>query len=58
MSLDDSSKLNLNDIDRVFALWVALVILWNYGYPDAEPIYDVLVAIGLFFIVKIMKNLT
>ena len=58
MSLDDSSKLNLNDIDRVFALWVALVILWNYGYPDAEPIYDVLVAIGLFFMVKIMKNLT
>ena len=58
MSLDDSSKLNLNDIDWVFALWVALVILWNYGYPDAEPIYDVLVAIGLFFMVKIMKNLT
>ena len=58
MSLDDSSKLNLNDIDRVFALWVALVILWNYGYPDDEPIYDVLVAIGLFFMVKIMRNLT
>ena len=58
MSLDDSSKLDLNDIDRVFALWVALVILWNYGYPDAEPIYDVLVAIGLFFMVKIMRNLT
>ena len=29
--------------------------LWN---PDAEPIYDVLVAIGLFFIVKIMRYLT
>ena len=58
MSLDDSSKLNLNDIDRVFALWVILVILWNYGYPNAEPIYDVLVAIGLFFMVKIMRNLT
>ena len=58
MSLDDSSKLDLNDIDRVFALWVMLVILWNYGYPNAEPIYDVLVAIGLFFMVKIMRNLT
>jgi len=34
------------------------VILWNYGYPNAEPIYDVLVAIGLFFMVKIMRNLT
>ena len=58
MSLDDSSKLDLSDIDRVFALWVVLVILWNYGYPDAEPIYDIIVAIGLFFIVKIMRNLT
>lgn len=56
MSLDDSSKLDLNDIDRVFALWVILVILWNYGYPDAEPIYDVLVAISLFFIVKLIRT--
>lgn len=56
MSLDDSSKLELNDIDRVFALWVILVILWNYGYPDAEPIYDVLVAISLFFIVKLIRT--
>ena len=56
MSLDDSSKLDLNDIDRVFALWVTLVILWNYGYPNAEPIYDVLVAISLFFIVKFIRT--
>ena len=56
MSLDDSSKLDLSDIDRVFALWVVLVILWNYGYPDAEPIYDVLVAISLFFIVKLIRT--
>jgi len=56
VSLDDSSKLELNDIDRVFALWVILVILWNYGYPDAEPIYDVLVAISLFFIVKLIRT--
>ena len=56
MSLDDSSKLDLNDIDRVFALWIILVILWNYGYPNAEPIYDVLVAISLFFIVKFNRT--
>ena len=55
MSLDNSSKLDLNDIDRVFALWVALVILWNYGYPSAEPIYDVLIAISLFFVVKLIR---
>jgi len=58
VSLDDSSKLDLNDIDRVFALWVLLVILWNYGYPNAEPLYDVVVAIGLFFVVKIIRSFT
>ncbi len=58
MSLDDSLKLDLNDIDRVFALWVLLVILWNYGYPNAEPLYDVVVAIGLFFVVKIVRSFT
>ncbi len=56
MSLDDSSKLDFNDIDRVFALWVVLVILWNYGYPGAEPLYDVIVAISLFVIVKVIRT--
>ena len=46
MSLNDNFKLDLSDIDWVFALWILLVILWNYGYPNAEPIYDVIVAIG------------
>ena len=55
MSLDDYSILNLSDIDRVFAVWVLLVILWNYGYPGAEPLYDVVVSIGLFVIVKIIR---
>ena len=56
MSLDDSSNLEFSDIDRVFALWIILVILWNYGYPNAEPIYDVLVAVSLFFISKFIRT--
>ena len=56
MSLDDNSKLDLSDIDQVFAVWVLLVILWNYGYPNAEPLYDVIVSIGLFVIVKIIRT--
>ncbi len=56
MLLDDRFKLDLSDIDWVFALWVLLVILWNYGFPDAEPIYDVIVAIGLFFSVKLIRT--
>jgi len=56
VSLDDYSILDLSDIDRVFAVWVLLVILWNYGYPGAEPLYDVVVSIGLFIIVKIIRT--
>ena len=27
--------------------WLVLVILWNYGYPNATPLQDVLVAVIL-----------
>ena len=40
--------------------WLVLVILWNYGFPKAEPLYDVLVASILsiiFMIIKRIKNL-
>ena len=30
-----------------WTIWVILVIIWNYGYPDAGPYLDVLVAIIL-----------
>ena len=32
--------------------WLFLVVIWNYGYPEAKPIYDVLVAVllSIFFI--------
>ena len=25
-------------------IWLALIVLWNYGYPNASPFSDVLVA--------------
>ena len=28
-------------------VWLALVILWNYGFPNATPLQDVLVAVIL-----------
>ena len=33
-------------------VWLVLVILWNYGFPDASPLEDVIVAVflSLFFI--------
>ena len=31
----------------VFIAWLFLVILWNYGYPEASPFLDVIVAVML-----------
>ena len=33
--------------------WLILVILWNYGFPKASPLQDVLVAafLSIFFII-------
>ena len=43
------------DIFYWFA-WLILVILWNFGYPKAKPIYDVLVAVVLSIILILIKN--
>jgi len=36
--------------------WLALVILWNFGWPEAKPLYDVLVAILLSFLFVILRK--
>jgi len=37
-------------------IWLILVISWNYGYPEAKPIYDVLVAVVLSIIFILIKK--
>ena len=43
-----------------WAIWVILVIIWNYGYPEASPFLDVLVAVILsllnLLLIKIIKK--
>mgnify|MGYP001262827842 CR=1 FL=1 len=34
--------------------WLVLVILWNYGYPEASPFLDVLAAIILSLVSTIL----
>ena len=36
--------------------WLALVILWNYGYPNATPLQDVIVAVILSILFIIIKR--
>ena len=38
-------KLMFNKIN--WFAWLVLVILWNYGFPNATPLQDVLVAVIL-----------
>mgnify|MGYP006148804119 CR=1 FL=1 len=50
----------MRKIDKFFFYWITwliLVILWNFGYPKAEPIYDVLVAVALSIIFIMIKKI-
>ena len=40
-----------------WAAWLILVILWNYGFPNATPLQDVLVAVILSILFIIIKKL-
>ena len=32
---------------NIFVIWLVLVIAWNFGYPQASPLEDVIVAVIL-----------
>ena len=46
------NKKNINWI-----AWLILVILWNYAFPNATPLQDVLVAVILSILFIIIKKL-
>jgi len=35
---------------KIYIIWLIMVIVWNFGVPDAAPIEDVVVAIPLSFL--------
>ena len=37
-------------------IWLALVIMWNYGFPEASPLQDVLVAVILSILFIIIQK--
>jgi len=41
---------------KVFIIWLVGVILWNFGYPSASPLEDVIAAIMLSFISMYLKK--
>ena len=57
MSPKDDTGFLLEELNWVFTLWLILVVLWNFGYPEATPILDVISAVVLFFASKAFRNI-
>ncbi len=38
-------------------IWFSLICLWNYGYPEAKPIEDVIASVLLGFVLFFFKLL-
>ena len=41
---------------KIYIIWLIGVVLWNFGYPGAKPIEDVIAAIVLSFISIVLKK--
>jgi hypothetical protein len=41
---------------RVYIIWLIGVIIWNFGFPEAIPIADVVAAILLSFLSISLKK--
>ena len=50
------NKLFMKKTQKIFLFWLFLVVAWNFGVPEAEPIYDVLVAIILSLFANYIKK--
>ena len=41
---------------KVYIIWLIGVIFWNFGYPEAKPIEDVLAAVVLSILSVALKK--
>ena len=41
---------------KIFLIWLVFVIAWNFGVPGAAPIQDVLVAVALSLLTKVIEK--
>ena len=51
-----SYKMKIKNLDLIWIGWLALVCVWNFGWPKAPAILDVIIAVLLSFIVLIVKK--
>ena len=41
---------------NIFIIWLVMVIAWNFGYPEASPLEDVIVAVILSLFSIVLKK--
>ncbi len=41
---------------KIYIIWLIGVVLWNFGFPNASPILDVIIAILLSFLSMGLKK--
>tara|TARA_B100002052_G_scaffold240728_1_gene225040 strand:- start:15 stop:155 length:141 start_codon:yes stop_codon:yes gene_type:complete len=41
---------------KVYIIWLVGVVLWNFGFPKATPLEDVIVAVLLSFLTIGLKK--
>jgi hypothetical protein len=54
----DMKKIKERKVIRhiIFSIWLVLIILWNYKFPDAIPFEDVFVTICLSLFAKSLER--
>ena len=55
-AIENFNYSKINFYMKVFIIWLIGVIIWNFGYPTASPIEDVLAAIILSFLSMYLKK--
>ena len=47
----------MKSIDIIFwFIWFLLIAIWNYAYPEASPLLDVVVSVALSILNLILLN--
>ena len=41
---------------KIYIIWLICIIIWNFGFPNATPIEDVIIAILLSFLSISLKK--
>ena len=41
---------------NIFTIWLVMVVAWNFGYPQAAALEDVIVAVALSLFSTILKR--